>query len=201
MAAAEKEDKAEKSELTAPASGGGGNKIVLILSGVNIVATLAMVAILFISFQREKKKPSVEDIASHAPASESTGEKGGEKGEGKAAGKEGEGSRKKTNDFGKMVTLEQFTVNLATPGSVNPKFVRVNISLEVPNEDAEAEVNVKMPQVRNVIIDLFNSKRPADLAAAEGRDYLKDEIRTALNAFMVTGKVKGVFFTNFALSQ
>jgi flagellar FliL protein len=58
-----------------------------------------------------------------------------------------------------------------------------------------------MPQVRNAIIDLFNSKSPTDLANAEGRDYLKEEIRNALNGFMVTGKVKGVFFTNFALSS
>ena len=58
-----------------------------------------------------------------------------------------------------------------------------------------------MPQVRNVIIDLFNSKRPADLASADGRDYLKEEIRNSLNSFMVSGKIKGVFFTNFALTS
>ena len=99
------------------------------------------------------------------------------------------------------MTLDQFTVNLSTPGSASPKYVRVNISLEVSSEDAELEVNSKMPQVRNAVIDLFNSKRPGDLATAEGRDYLKEEIRNALNAFMVTGKVKGVFFTNFALTS
>ena len=77
----------------------------------------------------------------------------------------------------------------------------MNISLEVPNEDAEGEVTSKMPQLRNAIIDLFNSKRPGDLATSDGRDYLKEEIRNALNSFLVTGKVKGVFFTNFALSS
>ena len=40
-----------------------------------------------------------------------------------------------------------------------------------------------------------------DLASAEGRDYLKEEIRNALNGFLVNGKVKGVFFTNFALTS
>ena len=79
--------------------------------------------------------------------------------------------------------------------------MRVNVSLEVPNQEAEHEVTVKMPQVRNTIIDLLNSKRPGDMATAEGRDYLKEEIRNAINGFMVTGKVKGVFFTNFALGS
>jgi flagellar basal body-associated protein FliL len=39
------------------------------------------------------------------------------------------------------------------------------------------------------------------MATAEGRDYLKEEIRNAINGFMVAGKVKGVFFTNFALGS
>jgi flagellar FliL protein len=208
----------EKTESTAHAAGGGaggaapsggGSKLVLILTGVNLLATLGMVGVLFLSFQKERKKPSVEDIAAQtaAPAAGEHGEaKGGEHGGGEAKGGEhGGGGKaehaKKSVDYGRMITLEQFTVNLSTPGSSNPKYVRVNISLEVPTDDAEGEVTSKMPQVRNAIIDLFNSKRPADLATAEGRDYLKEEIRNALNGFLVNGKVKGVFFTNFALTS
>lgn len=184
--------------------GGGSNKVGLIISAVNLVFTLGMVAILFLSFQKEKARPSVEDMATKAGGE---GEEGKEKKEGEEGhGGEGHGgeakesSKRKTVEFGKMLTLEQFTVNLSTPGSVNPKFVRVNISLELPNDEVEAEVNNKMPQVRNVVIDLFNSKRASDLSTPDGRDYLKEEIRNALNSFLVSGKVKGVFFTSFALS-
>jgi flagellar basal body-associated protein FliL len=182
-----------------------GSKLVLILTGVNLLATIGMVAILFISFKKESSNPSVDDIAAHGD--DAHGEKAAGGGHGEAKKDEhgnpipGGGGAAKPSHFGRMVTLEQFTVNLSTPGSVNPKFVRVNISLEVPTEDAEAEVNTKMPQVRNAIIDLFNSKRSTDLATAEGRDYLKEEIRNALNGFLVSGKVKGVYFTNFALSS
>lgn len=187
-------------------SGSGGGKLVMILTIVNLLATLGMVAVLFISFQKDKTKPSVEDIAAHSPE-EGHGE-GGEKkeggdghggghGDGHGGGKE---PAKKSVEFGKMVTLDQFTVNLSTPGSVAPKFARVNISLEVPTADAETEVTFKMPQIRNAIIDLFNSKRASDLATSEGRDYLKEEIKNALNSFMITGKVKGVYFTNIAVS-
>jgi len=199
MAAAASEDNKESQDIAPSTPSGGSSKLLVALTGINIIVTLAMVAILFISFQKEKKRSSVEDISVHSAVSE-PGAQGKSGEDGKNGGKPGEGQKKKASEFGKMVTLEQFTVNLATPGSVNPKFVRVNISLEVPSEDSEAEVNLKMPQVRNVIIDLFNSKRPADLATAEGRDYLKDEIRTAINTFLVTGKVKGVFFTSFAMT-
>jgi flagellar basal body-associated protein FliL len=199
----------EKSEsMPSASSGGGPNKLVLILTAVNVVATLAMVGIMFMSFQKDKGKPSVEDIAVKAHGEAEAGHGDAKKDEGHGGGGEHGGGhgeakaeKKKSADFGKMVPLEQFTVNLSTPGSVTPKFVRVAVSLEVPNEEAEGEVTGKMPQVRNTIIDLFNSKRPGDMATAEGRDYLKEEIRNAINGFMVTGKVKGVFFTNFALGS
>jgi len=198
-AAEEKAESAPAASASGESEGGGGGgpgKLVLILTGVNILATLAMVGILFMSFQKEKAKPSVDDISLKSAA------------DGKEAKKEGEGGekgkpeeKKKSAEFGKMIQLEQFVVNLTTPGSVNPKFVRVNVVLEVPNDESEQEVTAKMPQVRNTIIDLFNSKRPSDMANAEGKDYLKEEIRNAINGFMVTGKVKGVFFTNFALGS
>lgn len=183
------------------------NILVTILSVVNLLGTIGMFAVLYISFQKEKQRPSIEDIAAKTANPEGEGEKGekghggehGEKGK-EEEGKAGEGAKKKNPNYGKMITLDQFTVNLSTPGSVSPKFVRVNISLEVPNDDIEGEVVSKMPQVRNAIIDLFNSKRPADLATADGRDYLKEEIRNALNSFLVSGKIKGVYFTSFALA-
>lgn len=170
--------------------GAGGGKLVTVLTAVNLLATVGIVAVLFISFQRDKKAATISDIAPH-----------GEDSAAKSAVIAGAAGSKASGEFGKMVTLDQFTVNLSTPGSVNPKYVRVSISLSVPNGDTESEVTAKMPQVRNAIIDLFNSKRPADLSNAEGRDYLKEEIRNALNGFLVNGKITGVFFTSFAVSS
>jgi flagellar FliL protein len=199
----------EKKEAAASSSSssGGGNKLVMLLTLVNTVVCLAVVGLLFVSLQKEKKSQRIEDIVADEPAGEAGGHgapAGGHGapagGHGAPAGGHGAPAQKKLAGFGKMVTLEQFTVNLTTPGSTTPKYVRVNISLEVPSEEVEGELTQRMPQVRNAIIDLFNSKRPSDVVSEEGRQYLKEEIRSALNGFMVSGKVKGVFFTNFALS-
>lgn len=191
------------------APSGGGGKLVLIITILNLVLTLGIGGVVFISFNKEKKATSVEDIAQNEEGhgANKAEEGGGGHGEAKSESEGGDGhgetakGEHKEDNFGKMLTLKRFTVNLSTIGSVNPKFARVDISLEVPTEDTESEVNRKMPQVRNTIIDLFNSKRPSDLSTPEGRTYLKDEIRKALNSFLLTGKVKGVFFTNFALSS
>ena len=173
----------------------GGGKVLVILTALNLVVTLGIVGVLFYSFQKESATPEISDIQE--------GESGHSSGaEEHADNEKGEPKGTQTgHKFGKMIQLEQFTVNLATIGSSAPKYARVKISLEVPADDAEIEVTQKMPQVRNTIIDLFNSKRPSDLANAEGRNFLKDEIKNSINSFLVTGKVTGVFLTNFALSS
>lgn len=190
-----------KAEAAAPASGGGGGKVVLILTALNLLVTAGLGGVLFVSFQKDKVKPRAEDISTEGEGHGSGSGSGSEHGSGSGQGSGAAASKKKNSDFGKMIPLEQFVVNLSTPGGSNPKFFRLNAALEVPNEDTEAEVNSKIPQIRNAIIDLINSKRASDVATVEGRDYLKEEIRNALNGFMVNGKVKGVFFTSFSVSN
>lgn len=217
---AEEENK-EATEEVEESSPSGANKIVLILTAVNLVCTMGIIGALVVSFQKEKTKPGVEDIATEAPEAEGghgEGDKakaeghgeGGGGGHGEAAGGHGEGggghgeggkaASSGGHNFGKMVTLENFTVNLSTIGSVVPRFARVSMSLQVLSDDTEQEINQKMPQVRNAIIDLFNSKQPSDLDDTDERNSLKREILKSLNGFLVTGKVEGVYFTNFALS-
>jgi flagellar protein FliL len=191
------EQKAEEKPAEAVPAPAGNNKLVMILTLVNVLVTFGIVGMLFVSFKKEQTQPRVTDIVADA---DSHGGDGAAKDDGHVGGGGDKGAKHAPGMAGKMVTLEQFTVNLSVTGTGTQKFARVNISVELPTEDTEAEVNQKMPQVRNAIIDLFNSKRPTDLATPEGRNYLKEEIRNALNSFLVTGKIKGVFFTSFNLS-
>ena len=202
----------EKLALGAKAASQGTNKIIVAVSVLNLLVSIGLGAVIFIGFQKEKNKPSIEDIAASIDRSGAEGHDAKAVSESESSkSKEGEnnsegatgsaGNQKKTARFGKMLNLEQFTINLASVSGVSPKFVRVNVSLEVADEDAEAEVNAKMPQVRNAIIDLFNSKKSADLSSVDGREAIKEDIKNALNGFMVNGKVSGVFFTSFAISS
>jgi len=203
------DDKSASAAIGAPQQ--GGSKLVLILTLVNVLVTGAMLALLLMSFNENKKKPTVGDIAANAEAEaagghgakkEGGGHGGEKKKEGGHGGKKGEGEaghKPVGAEFGPMITLEMFTINLDTRGSANPKYARVTIALEVPTEDGEREINAKVPRIRNTIIDLFNSKRPADLATSEQREFLKEEVKNALNGFLQT-KVTGVFFTNFAIA-
>jgi flagellar FliL protein len=206
--AKEEEKKEAPTAVDVPSSGGGG-KLGAMLAVVNLLLTIGIGSVVFIQFKKDKNKEQVSDIQTHEPAKAEGGEHGGgEHGEAKPAehgeekadehGGHGEGKAKPAET---MVSLEQFTVNLSTAVGAPPKFARVVIAVELNSSETSQEFSQKMPQVRNAILDLFNSKRPADLQTGEGRNFLKDEIKNALNSFLVTGKVKGVYFSNFNIGS
>ncbi len=197
-------EEAKKPEAAAdPGSGSDkSGKLGLILSLLNLLLILGIGGVVFMQFQKDKHKESVSDIQAGGHG-EAQGEAHGDAhGDAKAEGGHGDAHGAPAAKKGdQVVNLDQFTVNLSTSVGTPPRFARVVIALEVPSAETSAEITQKMAPVRNAIIDLFNSKRPADLQTGEGRNFLKEEIRNALNSFLVTGKVKGVFFSNFAVSN
>jgi flagellar FliL protein len=175
------------------------NRLVLIISIVNLVVTSSMLVVLFLSYKKDGERASLIDSTTQSDHGDK--KEGGSEAPGSENGERNSSKSGASKSGVRMLSLDLFTVNLSTPGTSSPKFARVNISLELPNEDVESELTQKNPQVRNAIIDLFNSKRPNDLATVEGREYLKEEIKSSLNSFLVGGKVKGVFFTSFSLTS
>lgn len=197
------EEKTENKDVAASAppesGGGGGSKLALIISIINLLLVLGIGAVVFLQFQKDKQKESIADIDPQAD-SQDAGAAEGKEGEKDAHGA-AEGAKPETKSTSQVITFEQFTVNLSTSAGTPPRFARVVIAVEVASAETAAEINQKTPQVRNAILDLFNSKRPSDLQTGEGRNFLKEEIRNALNSFLVTGKVKGVFFSNFVVGN
>src|SRR4051812_466408 len=120
--AAEEKASAPATAVLSSSGGGGGSKVVLLLTLINVVVTAGIGGLVFVSFKKEKNHTTISDISPNEHAAKEEG------GEGHAEGKEG-GAKKKMGDFGKIVTLDQFTVNLSTPGSASPKYARVNISI------------------------------------------------------------------------
>jgi flagellar FliL protein len=184
----------------------GSNKPVMIIAIVNLVVSLGVAGFVFYTFKKESTHPQVADISAKAEDEHGAGEKAGEHGapaeggHGAPAGEHGGGGGKGAT-YARMVQLEGFTVNLLTAGSVTPKFARVQMTVEVAAADTEEELKQKMPQVRNTIIDLINSKKPDDVKDLEGKNHLREQVQRALNSFLLTGKVKGVYFTSFLVSS
>lgn len=212
--AAEEKDSAAEGAAAGAAPAAGGSKLVMIVSLVNLVATLGIVGILFMSFQKESAKTSVEDIVAGqvkegAHGGGQAGGHGGAKaagghGDAKAEGGHGGGEKGKAQvevDAGKIIALEPFTVNLASGAGAVPRYVRMNVSVELEKDATDDEFKIKTPRVRDTIISLLNSRKATDISTPEGRELLKEDIKRAINGYMQTSKVKGVYFTNFAISN
>ncbi len=196
MAAEEKTEEGA-TEAAAPAAGGGG-KLAMIISLVNLVATLGVIGVVMISHQKNASKPTVEDIV----AGQAKGH-GGDKGGHGGGGGHGEPAKAEEaiTDSGKIIALEPFTVNLSTSVGTHPRYARMNVSVELEQGVPDQEFNVKLPRIRDTIINLINSKKATEINTVDGRDLLKDEVKKSLNGFMVQSKVRGIYFTNFAISN
>lgn len=100
---------------------------------------------------------------------------------------------------GILFPLDNFTANLAQ-GDGPRRFVRLNAVLKFNKDSSEEEFKARKPQIRDTIISILNSKRAEDLLKVEGKNYLKEEIKAAINSFLVDGKVIDVFYVSFQIN-
>ena len=100
---------------------------------------------------------------------------------------------------GVLFPLSNFTANLAQ-GDGPRRFVRLNAVLKFNKESSEEEFKARKPQIRDTIISILNSKRAEDLLKSEGKSYLKEEVKAAINSFLVDGKVIDVFYVSFQIN-
>jgi flagellar FliL protein len=98
-----------------------------------------------------------------------------------------------------LFELETFTVNLAQ-GDGPRRYVRLNTVLKLSEDTEFSEVEARKPQIRDTIINILNSKRPEDLLRREGKFNLKQEIKSAINSFLIDGKVTDVFYVGFQIN-
>ena len=63
-----------------------------------------------------------------------------------------------------------------------------------------AELDKKMPMLKDTIIEILSSKSIEDIATTKGKNRVKDEIVKRINEFLIDGQVYDVFFVDFVVS-
>jgi len=98
---------------------------------------------------------------------------------------------------GPVLSLDEFLVNLADPGSDH--FLKVTVGLELDKSKGKAPEALKedTPLIRDAVLSSLASKTRDQLAVEGGRDKLKAEIKKKVNAALGEDDVQGVYFTNF----
>lgn len=179
-------DEDDKLDVKPPANTSGpGNPLLTILVLVNTFAVLGVAYFQYSMHQKYATQPSVTDIVK------------AELKKSEDVDTESPGTVKEED--GILFPLEGFTANLAQ-GDGPRRFVRLNPVLKFSKSSSEEEFKARKPQIRDAIISTLNSKRPEDLLKLEGKNYLKEEIKAAINSFLVDGHVVDVFYVSFQIN-
>ena len=95
-----------------------------------------------------------------------------------------------------LYTMETFSTNLE---GVPRRLVRVEVNLEMLDDEGFEEVLNKSPQARDSITRILNGTSFVDVESVQGKLHLKNQIIGDLNAFLDKGIVKNVYFSEFVV--
>jgi flagellar FliL protein len=164
---------AEKQET--PAEEKGGNYKLFVINGVVLVLLICAAAGTFFFLTKNTTSPDVRIVETGVPVS----------------------PLNQQNEIGPMVNIDEFIVNIISADST--RYVKAALTFELTNDAVSKEVQKRMPQVRDAILLLIGNKTFEELQDLQGKRQLKAELKSRINSFLQTGKVKSIYFTNFVV--
>ena len=164
----------------APKKKGGMRRIIIL--AVILIVVLAGAAVALMMFA-----PGLVPGLGEKPEAAKTGEAGGDTASGGA----------KVPELGVLHPMKTFIVNLMDPGG--KRYLKITISLELENEELKAELDKRLPQIRDAILILLSSMTFEDISPIEGKMRLRRQMVNRCNAYLTTGKVKNIFFSEFVV--
>jgi flagellar FliL protein len=100
--------------------------------------------------------------------------------------------------FGERVLeLDPFVVNVGDEGY--PRYLKLDLAFELDSPESLADLEQRVPQVRDLTILLLSSKRLSELSDFEGKALLKEDLRERVGALLGSGSVESVMFTEFVV--
>jgi flagellar FliL protein len=111
----------------------------------------------------------------------------------------GEGTEDAAATFGPIVELPDFTVNLNEESG--RRYLRVKINLELDDDSLKSDVEARLPLIRDSILLLLTDLRLEDINNTEGKEALKENIRTRIDEFLRPGAIRHVLFVEFLVQS
>jgi flagellar FliL protein len=173
-----KKDKEKNSDGQPGEEGGGGKKKLIIIIAIALVLLLAGggAAVYFLFLKKpppaDEEQPNEQVEMVKPPEKEEVA-------------------------IGPMVEIKEFIVNIISEEGTH--YVKASLTLELNDEAAEEEVGKRMPQIRDGVLLLIGNKTFEELQDLQGKKQLKAEIKSKINSFLKTGRVKHVYLTDFVV--
>lgn len=107
---------------------------------------------------------------------------------------------KKSKTIGKIYEIKDIIVNPAGTGGT--RYLNTSVGLEVENEELFIELESRIPQIRDSLIDILVGKTIEQLDGVEDKRLLREEILTRINEILPetkNGKVAHVYLIDFVI--
>ena len=96
---------------------------------------------------------------------------------------------------GALVALDPFIANLGDEDG--KRYLRASLQVEFFDARVPPDFQARIPQMRDLLLTLFTSKRFAEIRTPEGKALLRDDIINRMNRALNKDVVKAVYFTEF----
>jgi flagellar FliL protein len=85
-------------------------------------------------------------------------------------------------------------VNLSNTGADRTQYLKVQVVLELPDQQLMQQIQPVMPRVLDTFQTYLRELRPTDLDGSSGLYRLKEELTRRVNAAIAPNKVSAVLF-------
>jgi flagellar FliL protein len=99
--------------------------------------------------------------------------------------------------MGTIYALDTFVVNIGDGD--RDRYLKLKAELELSKPAVAEEIDQRLPQIRDLVISLLGNKSFDEIRTMDGKDLLREEFLRRINALLVTGKARKVFFTEFVV--
>jgi len=93
-----------------------------------------------------------------------------------------------------FVDLPDVLVNLANAGGDSTRYLKVKVTLEVPDQALAQQIQPLMPRVMDAFQTYLRELRPTDLDGSAGLFRLKEELTRRVNTAVAPSRINAVLF-------
>jgi flagellar FliL protein len=93
-----------------------------------------------------------------------------------------------------FVEMPEVLVNLANVGTDRTQYLKVKITLEVPDKILASQITPVMPRVMDAFQTYLRELRPTDLDGSAGLYRLKEELTRRVNVAIAPSRINAVLF-------
>lgn len=178
------EEKKEAAEVETPEVPNRGKRVAVAVAG--IVGLLIVVGVPAGYFLLKEEPKEVQEVTPEMSAEPQHKPEGIDDSEEQL--EEGE------EPLGAIVPFDTFLVNLS-----GGKYARAQIQVEFETLDVPRRFYTRAVPIRDSIISLLTQMTAENLETLKGKDKLRAEIRSVINAALRKEEVKRVYFTQFVI--